>query len=270
MKRKLFGLFMVMVLLVSSFALTGCGSTDSADDSANETIVVGLDDTFAPMGFRDAEGNLIGFDIDLANAVGEYLGVTMEFKPIDWNAKEIELEAKTIDCVWNGMSVTPDRMENMSLSDKYLNNKIVLMALADADFDVTEAGQLADLKIGTQVDSSALEVLKANASYETFKDNIAEYDTYDTAIMDLKAGRVDVIAVDQVLGEYTNNNLDGEMKECTYSLGDDYYVIGFAKDNTALRDQVNDALQALIDNGTAAEISKDWFGKDIVVLEPLD
>ena len=71
----------------------------------------------------------------------------------------------------------------------------------------------------------------------------SEYDTYDTAIMDLKAGRVDVIAVDQVLGEYTNKNLGGEMKECSYDLGDDYYVIGFAKDNTELRDKVNDAIK---------------------------
>ena len=88
--------------------------------------------------------------------------------------------------------------------------------------------------------------------------------------MDLKAGRVDVIAVDQVLGEYTNKNLGGELKECTYSLGDDYYVIGFAKDNTDLRDKVNDALKVLMDNGKAAEISEKWFGKDIVVLEPLE
>ena len=267
MKKKVMSVFMILMLIAGMSIMTGCG-TDTADTNADK-IVVGLDDAFAPMGFRDAEGNLVGFDIDLANAVGEYLGMTVEFKPIDWNAKEMELDAKTIDCVWNGMSVTPDRMENMALSDKYLNNKIVLMALADADFDVTKADQLADLKIGTQVDSSALKVLQANEAYDTFKDNIAEYDTYDTAIMDLKAGRVDVIAVDQVLGEYTNNNMDGAMKECTYSLGDDYYVIGFAKDNTELRDKVNDAVKALVDNGTAAEISKDWFGKDIVVFEPL-
>lgn len=88
--------------------------------------------------------------------------------------------------------------------------------------------------------------------------------------MDLKAGRVDVIAVDQVLGEYTNNNLGGEMKECTYSLGDDYYVIGFAKDNTQLRDQVNEAIGTLNENGKAAEISEKWFGKNIVVFEPLE
>jgi polar amino acid transport system substrate-binding protein len=197
MTKKILSVLMIMIMTVSVFALTGCGS--SSDDNA-DTIVVGLDDTFAPMGFRDAEGNLVGFDIDFAEAVGEYLGVNVEFKPIDWNSKEMELDAKTIDCVWNGMSVTPERMENMALSDKYLNNKIVLMALADGDIDVTDASQLADLNIGTQVDSSALQILKANEAYDSFKDNISEYDTYDTAIMDLKAGRIDVIAVDQVLG----------------------------------------------------------------------
>ena len=126
------------------------------------------------------------------------------------------------------------------------------------------------LKIGTQADSSALKLLTSNEAYDSFKDNIKEYDKYDTAIMDLKAGRIDVIAVDQVLGEYTNNNLGGEMKECTYSLGDDYYVIGFAKDNTELRDKVNDAVKKLYENGEAGKISEKWFGKDIVVFEPLE
>ena len=121
------------------------------------------------------------------------------------------------------------------------------MSLADSDLDVTSADQLKDLKIGTQAGSAALEMLQANEAYDSFKDNISEYDKYDTAIMDLKAGRVDVIAVDQVLCEYTNNNLGGEMKECTYSLGDDFYTIGCASDNTELRDKINDALKKLID-----------------------
>ena len=267
--KKLTVSLLILVLCMSAVVLTGCGDSAS-DDTEKETIVVGLDDTFAPMGFRDDQGELVGFDIDLANAVGEEMGVTVEFKPIDWNAKETELKAGTIDCVWNGMSITPERQENMALSNKYLNNKIVIMAKADADFDVTSAEDLADLKIGTQTDSSALEMLMANEAYDSFKDNIDEYKTYDIAIMDLKAGRIDVVVVDQVLGEYMNNNLGGEMKECTYSLGDDYYVIGFAKENTELRDKVNDAIQALIDSGKAAEISEAWFGRDIVVFEPLD
>ena len=277
-KKNKFVLCVLLLALLASLALmTGCGNNDAQDgdtdadgqDTAKETLVVGLDDAFAPMGFRDEQGNLVGFDIDLATAVADELGMQAEFKPIDWNAKEMELKAGTIDCVWNGMSITPERQENMALTNKYLNNKIVLMALADSDIDVTSAKELADLKIGTQVDSSALQMLMANEAYESFKDNISEYETYDTAIMDLKAGRVDVIAVDQVLGEYTNNNLGGEMKECTYSLGDDYYVIGFEKSNTELRDKVNDAIKALIDNGKAAEISSKWFGKDIVVFEPI-
>lgn len=266
-KNKLIVLALVLVLSASAMFLTGCG--DDSSDGEKSTLVVGLDDTFAPMGFRDEAGELVGFDIDLATAVSEELGMEVEFKPIDWNAKEMELKAGTIDCVWNGMSVTPERRESMSLSNKYLNNKIVLMALADSDVDVTDAKQLADLKLGTQADSSALEMLKANEEYGNFKDNISEYKTYDIAIMDLKAGRIDVVVIDQVLGEYTNNNLGGEMKECTYSLGDDYYVIGFAKENTELRDKVNDAIQAIIDNGKAAEISNTWFGRDIVVFEPL-
>lgn len=261
---------MVLVLAMSTLLLTGCGDNGGADSNTDkETIVVGLDDTFAPMGFRDEQGELVGFDIDLATAVAEEMGMDVEFKPIDWNAKEMELKAGTIDCVWNGMSITPERQENMALSNKYLNNKIVLMAMKDSDIDVTSAEDLANLKIGTQTDSSALEMLKANEAYDSFKDNVDEYKTYDIAIMDLKAGRIDVVAIDQVLGEYTNNNLGGEMQECTYSLGDDYYVIGFAKENTELRDKVNAAIQTLIDNGTAAEISTNWFGRDIVVFEPI-
>lgn len=271
MKKKLTVLAMVFVLIFTMLALTGCGYKDKeADADAKETIIVGLDDTFAPMGFRDESGELVGFDIDLARAVAEELGMNVEFKPIDWKAKEAELSAGTVDCLWNGMSVTPDRIEGMALTYKYLNNKIVLMSLADSDLDVTSADQLKDLKIGTQAGSAALEMLQANEAYDSFKDNISEYDKYDTAIMDLKAGRVDVIAVDQVLGEYTNNNLGGEMKECTYSLGDDFYTIGCASDNTELRDKINDALKKLIDDGKATEISEKWFGKDIMVYEPIE
>ena len=271
MKKKLTVLAMVFVLIFTMLALTGCGDKDKeADADAKETIIVGLDDTFAPMGFRDESGELVGFDIDLARAVAEELGMNVEFKPIDWKAKEAELSAGTVDCLWNGMSVTPDRIEGMALTYKYLNNKIVLMSLADSDLDVTSADQLKDLKIGTQAGSAALEMLQANEAYDSFKDNISEYDKYDTAIMDLQAGRVDVIAVDQVLGEYTNNNLGGEMKECTYSLGDDFYTIGCASDNTELRDKINDALKKLIDDGKATEISEKWFGKDIMVYEPIE
>lgn len=267
---KKIGILALMLTLIATFALTGCADKNDKSEVDKDKIVIGLDDSFAPMGFRDAGGDLVGFDIDLAKAVGKKLKVKVEFKPIDWNAKELELKAGTIDCVWNGMSVTPERKEKMALSSKYLNNKIVLMSLSTSNFDVKDSKELANMKVGTQVDSSALEMIKADANYKSFSENVTEYDTYDAAIMDLKAGRIDVIAVDQVLGEYTNKNLKGEMKECSYSFGDDFYVIGFAKDNVKLRDKVNQALKELKDDGTAAKISEKWFGKDIVVFEALE
>ena len=197
MKKKLLAVFMAAAMVLGMTALTACGSDEASGGNAegeadadgaeeeSDTIVVGIDDTFAPMGFRDEEGNIVGFDIDLANAVGEKLGMTMEFKVIDWDAKEIELKAGTVDCLWNGLSVTPERMEAMAFSNKYLNNKIVLMSLADSGIDVTSGEELADLKIGTQVDSSALQMLEADPAYDSFAANITEYDTYDLAIMDL-------------------------------------------------------------------------------------
>ena len=111
-------LSMMVMILVGIVALTGCGGGDAQDVDSDLTgwayiedkgeLVIGLDDTFAPMGFRDEAGELVGFDIDLAGAVAEELGVAVKFQPIDWDAKEMELSSKRIDCIWNGMSATPE------------------------------------------------------------------------------------------------------------------------------------------------------------------
>lgn len=265
MNRKILGKCLTVLLIFTLvFSLAAC-TNDKKTAGDKEVLVVGLDDTFAPMGFRDEKGELVGFDIDLARAVGDEIGMDVEFKPINWDAKDLELSSGNIDCIWNGMSQTPAREESMELSKKYLNNKIVLMT--NKDIDVKSADELSAFTIGTQAQSSALEVLEANDSYESFKDNIKEYGTYDEALLDLKTGRVDVLAIDQVLGEFKNNNLDGALKVCTYDLGEDYYVIGFKKGNTELRDKVNEAISTLIDNGTAEKISNEWFGKNIVISE---
>ena len=121
-------ILLILVMTLGIFALAGCGGTDdnNGDDAAdgetsgwayienNGELVVGLDDTFAPMGFRDENNELVGFDIDLANAVGEQLGVKITFRPIDWDAKEMELESKNVDCLWNGMSATEKTGKNVT------------------------------------------------------------------------------------------------------------------------------------------------------------
>ena len=121
MKKKLLVLAVMLAMILSMGLMAGCGEKtggsaegddagEASGNSSSDTLVVGLDDAFAPMGFRDEDGELVGFDIDLAEAVAEELGMKVEFKPIDWNAKEAELKAGTVDCLWNGMSVTPDRI----------------------------------------------------------------------------------------------------------------------------------------------------------------
>lgn len=273
--KKILVFALTAVMVLSAFTLTGCGGKDAAGDDEslkyvkdNGKIVIGLDDTFAPMGFRDKDNNLVGFDIDLANAVGEELGVDVEFKPIDWDAKDLELKTKKIDCIWNGMSATPERQEAMSLSNKYINNNISIMSLKD--LDIKSADDLAKYKIGTQAGSSALGMIEANENANALIENTSQYKTYDDAILDLKAGRVDVIAVDQVLGEYKNKTMDGILKVSEYNLGDDFYAIGFRKGEVELTNAVNDAIKTLIDNGEAAKISESWFGKDIVIFEGYD
>ena len=180
MKKAVFALLAVLML---GLTLGACSSGNDAEGAGWDYIedkgvlIVGLDDTFAPMGFRDENNELVGFDIDLANEVGELLGIEIQFQPIDWNLKELELSSKRIDCIWNGMSATPTRQVEMSLTKKYLNNQIVIMSF-DETFNVQSADELANIKYGTQAESAALETMQANSSYNSFQDKITKYKTY--------------------------------------------------------------------------------------------
>lgn len=269
MKRKILALVLVCVMAGTMGLLTGCGARESKTDweyiKDKGTLVIGLDDTFAPMGFRDKDNKLVGFDIDLARAVGKELGVKVKFKPIEWKAKEAELKSKNIDCIWNGMSATPDRQKSMSLSKKYLENKILVMSL-NPSLNIKSADELKNYKIGTQAGSAALEAIQKNSKYDEFKDNISEYDTYDQAILDMKAGRIDAVAIDQVYAIYNNANKD-RLYQSDFNFGADYYAVGFRKEDKETTKKFNEALKKVIDNGQAEEISQKWFGTNMVVFE---
>ena len=276
--KKFIAIFMGTMLLGTFLTACSGGSASASTDSASASgtysatladvqekgeLIIGLDDTFAPMGFRDEAGNLVGFDIDLANAVCEQLGVTATFKPIDWDSKELALSSGTIDCVWNGMSITPERQEQMSLSQAYLNNKIVIMTKEGVTVNSKE--DLADYQIGIQAGSAALEAVKADDIYNSIQGNLTEYPTYDEVILDMQAGRLDCMIIDEVYGGYKNAKMDQAFSVSDVDFGDDLYAIGFRKSDTELTQAVNDALNALIEDGTAAQISNEWFGADIVV-----
>jgi polar amino acid transport system substrate-binding protein len=279
--NKMKKLVAILLVVCSIFAIAGCGTNEEPQqktegDTTDLTgwayiqdkgeLIVGLDDAFAPMGFRDEANELVGFDIDLANAVSEKLGITVTFQPIDWDAKEMELSSKRIDCIWNGMSATVERQQSMALTDKYLNNRIVVFAKDDS-IEINTVEDLAKYNIGTQAASSALKMMQVNEAYDTFSDKVSEYRNYDEAIMDMNTGRIDAIVVDEVLGEYKNSKMDEKMVLCDYSFGDDYYAIGCRQGETDVADKLTEAIGELIEDGTAEEISNKWFGRNIVILE---
>lgn len=248
--------------------LTGCG--DKAEKSDWEyvkdkgVLTIGLDDTFAPMGFRDKDDKIVGFDIDLAKAVGKELGVKVKFQPIDWDAKDAELKSKNIDCVWNGMSANPDRAKSMSLSKTYIENKILVMSYKK-ELNIKDASELKNIKLGTQADSSALDLIKTAKNYDEFKDNVSDYPTYDEALLDMKAGRIDAVAIDEIYAIYNNANKE-KLYQSDFNFGGEAYAVGFRKEDAELTKKVNEALEKTSESGKAEKISKKWFNKNLFVL----
>ena len=164
------------------------------------TLVLGLDDSFPPMGYRDEDNNIVGFDIDLATEVCKRLGVELVLQPIDWDSKELELNSGNIDCIWNGMSITDERIANMFIPMAYIANSPIIV-VGDGSGIATKA-DLAGKVIGLQAGSSALDALQADtATYESAKE-VVEYADNVAAYMDLKAGRIDALVVDSVVGYY--------------------------------------------------------------------
>ena len=235
MKKIMTRLLMAVLLIALLSGCTAVDTTKPTDSNATDTsweyiqakgeFIVGLDDTFAPMGFRNESGELVGFDIDLATAVAERMGVEVKFQPIDWDAKELELNAKKIDCIWNGMSVTPSRKESMLLSEPYLNNTLIIM-VKKGTTDIKNKADLVGKKIGVQAKSSGLEALVADSDYESNKANITEYRSYDEALMDLEIGRVQAVVIDEVLGRYKATMKPDAFDFVDEKFADDLYAIG--------------------------------------------
>lgn len=177
----------------------------SADDTSLEDLksrgklVLGLDDSFPPMGFRDENNDIVGLDIDLAAEVCKRLGVELEVQPIDWDSKEMELTSGKIDCIWNGMTVTDDRIEAMFLSKPYLDNRQVV--IVEEGSKIESVSDLAGKTIGLQKGSSAREAFDANPIASEVKE-VVEYEDNVEAFLDLQAGRIDALLVDEVAGNY--------------------------------------------------------------------
>jgi len=268
---KKLSLALILTLAMGLFAGCQAQKAENADTTvdtsledikAKGTFVIGLDDTFVPMGFRNESGELVGFDIDFAKAVGEKMGIEIVFQPIDWDAKEMELKTKKVDALWNGLSITEKRKEVMQFTDPYLDNKLVIMTKAENN--IHTKADLAGKNVGTQAQSAALDALVADDCASSIKE-ISEYKDYDTAIMDLEIGRIDAIIVDEVLGSYKNSQKGNIFVFAEEDFGPDEYGVALRLEDKTLFEEFNKAFEEAIADGTASQISEKWFGKDIVL-----
>ena len=241
-------------------------ASEAADTTAElpETFVLGLDASFPPMGFMDENNNIVGVDIDLAKAVCAKLDMAFEAKPIEWDAKEMELSSDKITCIWNGLTVTDERKEVFELSDAYMANEQVIV-VAEGSPIATKA-DLAGKIVAAQKDSSGLQALQADEIYASIQDGAAkEYDNYVNAMTDLEIGRVDAIVMDSVVANYYITENDKPFTVLDEKMAAEEYAIAFKKGNTALKDAVWNALLELEEEGKIAEISNQWFGRDDMI-----
>ncbi len=275
--KKLLSLTLIATMLAT--ALTGCGNKTASDyeeikEKGKMTIGITI---FSPMNYFDENDKLIGFDTELAEAVCAKLGLEPEFVEINWDSKEIELNSKNIDCIWNGMCITEERKQTMSMSSPYLNNTQAMVMKPEVAEQyakdpsgaivVAEQGSTGEGKLqGTIADDETVEVSAkeffANANY-TAVDSMAK------AIMEVQAGTADIALVDSVcaygmVGEGTDYpdlvvNIDNAFGAQQY---------GFAcRKGSDMTQKIDDVIAELTADGTVAEIAARYNLTDMLIAE---
>ncbi|MEI0495689.1 amino acid ABC transporter substrate-binding protein [Brachyspira intermedia] len=226
-------------------------------------LVLGLDDTFAPMGFRDENGEVVGFDIDLAREVANRLGVALEIKPIEWSSSILSLNKGDVDVLWNGVTINEARKQQINFSKPYLNNKLVIVKAVD-DNTINSKDDLSGKVLGVQVGSND-EALTADPSSKNAKE-IRRYDVNVNAFLDLQAKRIDAVVIDEVAAQYYIAEKKAPFVVVENSpLTEELYGIGFRKSDAKLLAEVDKILDEMRADGTAAKISEKWFAKDIML-----
>lgn len=263
--RKTLSLVLAILMMLS---LAGAALGEDASLTALKErgkLILGFDPNFPPMGFQDDTGAYVGYDIDLAKEVAKRLGVELVLQPIDWAAKELELNSGNIDCIWNGMTATADRAESMALSINYLNNAQIVCVRADSD--INTLADLAGKRVAVQIGSAGEEALNAATDLvASLSEKPLGYADYALALLDLDNKGVDAVVVDVIVANYYIAAKDAAYRVLAEELSPEYYAIGFRKGDVALRDEVNRILVEMAADGKIAEIDMAWFDTDISIV----
>ena len=260
MKKRVLSMLLCAGLVATMLA--GCGSKPGSDGDTAETsdmdyvkekgtLVVGITN-FEPMDYKDESGGWIGFDADLAKAFAEELGVEVEFVEIDWENKILELNGKTIDCVWNGMTLTPEVTSSMDCTDAYLENAQVVVVPSDVADQYQDEDSLKDLSFAAEAGSAGEEELEAREL------NVTPVTAQADALMEVAAGTSDAAVIDllmaaAMIGEGTS------YADLTYTvhLNSEEYGVGF-RQGSDLTAELNDFFTACYEDGSIQELAEKY------------
>lgn len=283
MKKKLLSIFTVLLAVALLAGLVGCGGATSSSSAAPASasaaassaapsepaangaasdwqyikdkgeLIIGIT-YFEPMNFLDSSGKLTGFETEFATAVCDILGVTPQFQEINWSAKETELNARNIDCIWNGLTITPERQQNMSISQPYMQNMQVLVVKSA---NAAEAAKSVDgLTITAEIGSAGEEVVQSEAFFG--KATYVGVDTQAKALLEVASGTADGCVIDYV----TSIGMIGEGTDYAdlvaveaQAFGEEEYGVALRKDDTELTQKINDAINQMLADGSLKEIA---------------
>ena len=268
MKKRSLAVLMAGVMAASM--MTGVVSVYADADS--KTLTVGFDAQYPPFGYKDDNGEYVGFDLDLAQEVCDNLGWELVKKPINWDSKDMELNSGSIDCIWNGFTMN-GREDDYTFSVPYVDNSQVIVVAEDSGIE--KLTDLAGKTVGVQAASAALDLLKSEEEggqkelADTFG-ALNEFADYNTAFTELQAGALDALAIDVGVAKYQLNSRGEGFKILDETLNTEQYAIGFKKGNDELCDIVNADLQKLADDGTVEKLAEKYEIADMVTLKASD
>ena len=266
-------LLLICLAIAMVLPLIACNSSSSSSTDSNsgsqtaekKTFTVGFDANFPPYGYRDDNGEYVGFDLDLAQEVCNRRGWTLVKQPIDWDSKDMELSAKTIDCIWNGFTMSEDRLDKYTWTEPYVDNSQVFVVAKDSGIKTFD--DLAGKTVAVQTASSALEALDSDDCKElkaSFK-SLEQIPEYNTAFMNLEAKSVDAIAMDIGVAKYQIESRGDKFVMLSEPIITEKYGIAFLKGNETLRDEVQNTLYEMLKDGKLDEIAKKWELSDSVI-----
>ena len=266
-KRLVTAILMMALLLGPIVSMqTPARAADGEDDN---TFIVGFDAEFPPYGYKDDNGEYVGFDLDLAQEVCDRNGWTLKKQPIEWNSKDMELNSGSISCIWNGFTMN-GREDDYTWTKPYVDNSQVVVVRKDSG--ITQLNDLSGKVVAVQADSSALAALTGEdaseenkALCETFKD-LQQVGDYNSAFMNLESGAVNAICMDIGVANYEIESRGDKFMMLEDRLSSEEYGIGFKKGNTELRDKVQATLLDMLADGTFDEIAKKWGLEESICL----